>query len=143
MPRGARLQSHANGLTGHLLAPRVSLSMANSTPVRKNCSSCFCWSPKPERVRRLEVFTGAGRRRNRPAEQKARIVAESYESGEMVCAVARRHGFHHHATPCIAAYGFLVPERETIPPSETGSAKLFKEITIPETYRPRGSAIAA
>lgn len=52
-------------------------------------------------------------------------------------------GFHHHATLCIAAYGFLVSERETIPPSETGSARLFKEITIPETYRPRGSAIAA
>src|SRR5271165_2184765 len=26
-------------------------------------------------------------------------------------------GFHHHATLCIAAYGFLVSERETIPPS--------------------------
>jgi SRSO17 transposase len=52
-------------------------------------------------------------------------------------------GFHHHATLCIAAYAFLVSERETIPPSGTGSARLFKEITIPETYRPRGSAIAA
>jgi SRSO17 transposase len=52
-------------------------------------------------------------------------------------------GFHHHATLCIAAYGFLVSERETIPPSETGSARLFKEITIPQTYRRRGSAVAA
>jgi SRSO17 transposase len=26
-------------------------------------------------------------------------------------------GFHHHATLCIAAYGFLVSARETIPPS--------------------------
>jgi hypothetical protein len=52
-------------------------------------------------------------------------------------------GFHHHATLCIAAYGFLVSERETIPPSGTGSARPFKEITIPETYRARGSAIAA
>ena len=24
-------------------------------------------------------------------------------------------GFHHHATLCIAAYGFLISERETIP----------------------------
>ncbi len=48
--------------------------------------------PKPEPVRRLEVFTGAGRRRAWSAEQKAGIVAESYESGESVCAVARRHG---------------------------------------------------
>ena len=52
-------------------------------------------------------------------------------------------GFHHHATLCIAAYGLLVSERETIPPSGARSTRLFKEITIPETYRPRGSAIAA
>jgi transposase len=47
---------------------------------------------KPEPVHRLEVFTGTGRRRAWSAEQKARIVAESYESGETVSAVARRHG---------------------------------------------------
>jgi SRSO17 transposase len=52
-------------------------------------------------------------------------------------------GFHHHATLCIAAYGFLVSERETIPPSETGSTRLFEKTTVPETHRPRGSAIAA
>ena len=46
---------------------------------------------KAEPVRRLEVFTGAGRRRAWSAEQKERIVAESYESGETVSAVARRH----------------------------------------------------
>jgi transposase len=33
-------------------------------------------------VRRLEVFTGSGRRRRWTAEQKARILAESYEGGE-------------------------------------------------------------
>jgi transposase len=43
-------------------------------------------------VRRLEVFTGAGRRRRWSAEQKARIIAESYAKGDSVCAVARRHG---------------------------------------------------
>jgi transposase len=47
---------------------------------------------KPEPVRRLEVFTGTGRRRTWTAEQKARIVAESHEGEETVCAVARRHG---------------------------------------------------
>jgi len=45
-----------------------------------------------EPVRRLEVFTGSGRRRAWPAEQKARIITETYESGETVSAVARRHG---------------------------------------------------
>ena len=45
-----------------------------------------------EPVRRLEVFTGSGRRRAWTAEQKARIIAETYESGATVSAVARRHG---------------------------------------------------
>jgi transposase len=47
---------------------------------------------KPEPVRRLEVFTGSGRRRTWTPAQKAEIVAESSESGETVSAVARRHG---------------------------------------------------
>jgi transposase len=40
----------------------------------------------------LEVFTGTGRRRTWTAEQKAQILSESYEGGEKVSAVARRHG---------------------------------------------------
>ena len=35
-------------------------------------------------------------------------------------------------TLCIAAYGFLVSERETIPPRGARFTRLFKEITIPE-----------
>ena len=46
----------------------------------------------PEPVRRIEVFTGSGRRRNWSSEEKATIIAESYVEGETVCAVARRHG---------------------------------------------------
>lgn len=49
-------------------------------------------SATTEPVRRLEVFTGAGRRRKWSDEDKARIVAETVASGESVCAVARRHG---------------------------------------------------
>src|SRR6185312_10691445 len=45
-----------------------------------------------EPVRRLEVFTGAGRRRTWRDEDKVRIVAEIATSGDSVCAVARRHG---------------------------------------------------
>jgi transposase len=47
---------------------------------------------KSEPVRRVEVFTGAGRRRTWTAEEKVGIVAESYAAGETVSAVARRHG---------------------------------------------------
>jgi transposase len=43
-------------------------------------------------VHRLEVFTGAGRRRAWSADDKARIVAEIVASGDSVSAVARRHG---------------------------------------------------
>lgn len=46
---------------------------------------------KGEPVRRLEIFTGSGRRRVWTPEEKARILAESYESGDKVSAVARRH----------------------------------------------------
>jgi SRSO17 transposase len=52
-------------------------------------------------------------------------------------------GFHHHATLCIATYGFLISERETIPPSGLRSVRLFPEIAVSDGYRPRGSSIAA
>lgn len=48
--------------------------------------------PMSEPVRRIEVFTGAGRRRNWSPAEKAAIIAESYVEGETVCSVARRHG---------------------------------------------------
>jgi SRSO17 transposase len=52
-------------------------------------------------------------------------------------------GFHHHATMCIAAYGFLISERETIPPSRPRTAALFETPVLPDGYRPRGSSLAA
>jgi transposase len=47
---------------------------------------------KDEPVRRFEVFTGNGRRREWSDDQKAQIIAESCEPGVTVCSVARRHG---------------------------------------------------
>jgi len=52
-------------------------------------------------------------------------------------------GFHHHATMCIAAYGFLISERETIPPSRPRTATLLQTPVLPDGYRPRGSSLAA
>lgn len=49
-------------------------------------------------------------------------------------------GFHHHATLCIAAYGFLVAERSRFSPSAR-AGKL--ELSLPEApsdFRPRGAA---
>ena len=50
-------------------------------------------------------------------------------------------GFHHHATLCIAAYGFLVSERSRIPPSAPRSRPLLKVPPVLEGYR-RGAAAA-
>ena len=49
-------------------------------------------------------------------------------------------GFHHHATLCIAAYGFLISERETIPPSGSAAAARIKKTAVPEGYRPGGAS---
>jgi SRSO17 transposase len=49
-------------------------------------------------------------------------------------------GFHHHATLCIAAYGFLIAERGALPPSGPGSSTPLSRSAIPEGYRPRGAA---
>ncbi len=48
-------------------------------------------------------------------------------------------GFHHHGTLCIAAYGFLVSERETIPPLGPCSAAPIEKSPLPAGYRPRGA----
>ena len=49
-------------------------------------------------------------------------------------------GFHHHATLCIAAYGFLISEREAIPPSGPRVAAGLSQPALPANYRPRGAA---
>jgi SRSO17 transposase len=49
-------------------------------------------------------------------------------------------GFHHHASLSIAAYGFLVAERGSIPPSGPSSGWNGKKAALPEGYRPRGAA---
>jgi SRSO17 transposase len=48
-------------------------------------------------------------------------------------------GFHHHGTLCIAAYGFLISERERIPPSGPRSTTPIKKSPLPSGYRPRGA----
>jgi transposase len=45
-----------------------------------------------ERYRRIELITGTKRCLRRSEEERARIVAESFEPGANISAVARRHG---------------------------------------------------
>jgi SRSO17 transposase len=52
-------------------------------------------------------------------------------------------GFHHHATLCIAAYGFPIAEQATIPPSGPRSAWTIPAPPLPDDYRSRGAARAA
>jgi len=51
-------------------------------------------------------------------------------------------GFHHHATLCIAAYGFLVAERSRFSPSLRAPDLNFSLPKIPPGWQPRGSTAA-
>ena len=51
-------------------------------------------------------------------------------------------GFHHHATLCIAAYGFLVAERSRFSPSASAGQVDLSAPPIPPHFRPRGSSRA-
>ena len=48
-------------------------------------------------------------------------------------------GFHHHATLCIAAYGFLVAERALFSPSTRVGALRLPLSQPPRDFRPRGA----
>ena len=48
-------------------------------------------------------------------------------------------GFHHHATLCIAAYGFLIAERNRFSPSAHSGNLVFSASKPAQQFRPRGS----
>ncbi len=48
-------------------------------------------------------------------------------------------GFHHHATLCLAAYGFLVSERNRFSPSAHIGTLELPVPEFPPDFRPRGS----
>lgn len=52
-------------------------------------------------------------------------------------------GFHHHATLCIAAYGFLVAERSRFSPSASSRDLRLRVPKIPPGFQPRGAASAS
>jgi SRSO17 transposase len=51
-------------------------------------------------------------------------------------------GFHHHATLCIAAYGFLVAERSRFSPSAAAGKLQLRTPKLPAGFQPRGSPSA-
>jgi SRSO17 transposase len=48
-------------------------------------------------------------------------------------------GFHHHATLCIAAYGFLLAERSRFSPSARAGKLQLPAPKLPLDFQPRGS----
>jgi SRSO17 transposase len=52
-------------------------------------------------------------------------------------------GFHHHASLCVAAYGFLVAERCLSPPQARFTTRRLAPPALPKGFQPRGAASAA
>ena len=50
-------------------------------------------------------------------------------------------GFHHHATLCIAAYGFLIAERGAIPPLDHISPRRSRDLPFPTVTDPEAPPI--
>ena len=67
--------------------------------------------------RRVEVITGVARRRRWRADEKARIVAESYAPGASATAVALRYGLHRNQI-----FGWRRQFRDGMAKGDTGSA---------------------
>jgi transposase len=71
--------------------------------------------------RRVEVITGERRRRRWTGEEKARIVAESFEDGAIISEVARRNG---------VSRGLLTVWRRQVAAAVVGKAPNFVPIQI-------------
>ncbi|HET6343922.1 MAG TPA: IS701 family transposase [Myxococcota bacterium] len=52
-------------------------------------------------------------------------------------------GFHHHASLCVAAYGFLVAERCLFPPQARFTRQRLAAPALPRGFQPRGAARSA
>jgi Transposase and inactivated derivatives len=111
-------------------------------------------------VRRIELITGASRRRRWSSEDKARIVVESLEPGVSVSEVARRHGlspqqlfgwrrkarasFHEAGNPAPADRPAVNPAprprrrkgSQSPSPEVSNDAPAFAPVVIAESARP-------
>ena len=86
-------------------------------------------------ISRLEVLEGPTGRRSWPDEVKAAIVAESFEPGVKVSAVARRHGL----TPQhLTSWRRAARKGRLVLPSEADGA--FASILVEEAQEPRASS---
>ena len=88
---------------------------------------------KADELRRVEVITGAGRRRHWPEDFKAKVVAESLEPGVVISQVARRHGL----TPQ-QLFGWRNQMRTALPAARTEAsfASVVLAPAAPEPAKP-------
>lgn len=80
--------------------------------------------PDAELARLVDIIKLRGRIERDDEELKSELGLAHYEG----------RGFHHHATLCIVAYGYLIRERAAFPPATPGSAKglVFPVVLKPE-----------
>lgn len=93
-----------------------------------------------------------------PMGRRAALILTFHASGRQAAQRSRGHGeaalahryegrgwrgFHHHASLCIAAYGFLISEREAIPPSAPARPKDSQESAVSRSSRSRTSTHTA
>ena len=81
--------------------------------------------------RRIEVITGQRRRRRWMAEEKARIIAESFETDANISEVARRHG---------VARGLLTAWRRQFATAARSKLPSFVPVQIDAEESSRGAA---
>jgi hypothetical protein len=95
-------------------------------------------------IKRLNVQHGARFKAEARAIAARWIVERDYEELKQELGLGHYEGrswrgFHHHATLCIAAYGFLVAERNRFSPSARAGHVELSAPELPSHFRPRGS----
>ena len=90
-----------------------------------------------ERYRRVELITGTTRQLRRGDEERARILAESFEPGANIAAVARKHGVNGG----LLHYWRKRAKAEAIEKT-TRQAPLFIPVTVAEASKGVGAEAA-
>jgi len=97
--------------------------------------SAYWLSNLPEKIR-LKDLVGISKHRW--------VIERDYEELKSELGLAHYEGrnwrgFHHHATLCIAAYGFLIAERSRFSPSAHVGHLGIRATALPPQFRPRGA----
>src|SRR6266852_5473118 len=105
-------------------------------PTRENETTSSCLSNHPADSKLVDLVK---------AEKHRWIIERDYEELKQELGLGHYEGrgwrgFHHHATLCIAAYGFLVAERSRFSPSTRAGHAGLPVPKLPPDFEPRGAA---